>query len=98
MDLNTQVFSLAFSIIYGIIFGILYNFVYNFLYNYSRYKTIINILFVTDLVLIYFIIMLKINNGDIRLTFLIALFFNFIVSSNVTKKIMKIVKCSKSRM
>lgn len=97
MSLNTQIISLLFSILYGIIFGVLYNFSYNFLYNnFSRYKILINFLFTTNIFLIYFIIMLKINNGNIRLTFLVLLFLNFIISTNVTKSLRKIVKCLKS--
>jgi hypothetical protein len=97
MSLNIQIFSIAFSILYGIIFGVLYNISYNFLYNnFSRYRILINFLFTTNIFLIYFIIMLKINNGNIRLTFLILLFLNFIIFSNLTKSLRKIVKCSKS--
>ena len=98
MNLNIQIYSLIFSITYGIIFGILYNLSYNFLYNsLLRYKIFINFLFTTNIFLVYFIIMLKINNADIRITFLILLFLNFIISLNITKKLRKIVKCSKSK-
>ena len=97
MELGIQIFSIFISIVYGIIFGILYNFSYTFLYMKSRYRVLINMLFITNIFLIYFVIMLKINNGNIKLTFIILLLLNFIMSSNFTLKIRKIVKYSKSK-
>ena len=97
MNLRIQVLSILFSIIYGIIFGVSYNLSYNFLYSkFSRYRILTNFLFTTNMFLIYFIIMLKINNGNIRLSFLVLLFITFIIFSKYTKKLRKIVKCLKS--
>ena len=98
MDLNTQIISIIFSIIYGAAFGTLYNFCYYFLYNnLLRYKLLINFLFVTNIVLIYFIIMFKINCGNINLAFIFFLLLNFLLSIRFTKKLRKIVKCLKSK-
>ena len=98
MELNIQIISLLFSSFYGVIFGILYNFSYNFLYKtLLRYKILINFLFSTNIFLIYFVLMLKINNGNIRIPFLILLFTSFIISINFTKNLRKIVKCMKTK-
>ena len=98
MELSVQIFSILFSLFYGFLFGIFYNLFYNFLYKPSlRYKILINFLFATNIFLIYFIVMLKINNGNIKIPFLIVLFFSFILAINSTKKLRKIVKCMKTK-
>lgn len=98
MELKIQIISILFSLFYGFLFGILYNLFYNFLYkSLLRYKILINILFNTNVFLVYFIIMLKINNGNIKIPFLILLFFSFILTINNTKKLRKIVKCLKTK-
>ena len=97
MELNIQIISMLLSILYGIIFGIFYNVSYNFLYKSSlKYKILINFLFSINIFLIYFVIMLKVNYGNINITFLILLFASFIFSSNKSIKLRKIVKCLKS--
>ena len=92
MELKVQVFSIIFSMLYGIIFGLFYNLNYKFLYiTLLRYKVLNNILFSIDIFLIYFVVMLKINFGDIRVLFLIIMFISFIISVNRTKSLRKIV-------
>ena len=96
MELRTQIISIIFSIIYGCLFGVFYNLNYKFLHiNKLRYRVLNSLLFSLDMLLIYFIIMLRINNGNIRIVFLILLFFSFILTNKFTKKLRKIVKCLK---
>lgn len=98
MELNIQIISMMFSIIYGCILGILYNLNYNFLYKtLLGYKLLINILFSTDVFLIYFVILLKINNGNMNVPFLILLFSSFIITVCLTKNIRRIVKYFKNK-
>lgn len=96
MELKIQIISIVFSILYGSLFGILYNLNYKFLYKTSlRYKILNNFLFSIDIFLIYFIIMLKINNGDIKMLFIILTFISFALIVHSTKNFRKIVKCLK---
>ena len=70
MSLVEQVVALIFSFIYGGVLSVLYNFNYNILFYKNRVvKIIFNILFVFDLVLIYFLVMRKINNAVIHPSF-----------------------------
>ena len=65
MSLSEQVFSMIFSFIYGIVLSILYNFNYNLLFSKTKIsKVIFNLLFVLDLVLLYFLIIKKIKEKD----------------------------------
>ncbi len=96
MELKIQIVSIFVSLIYGLLFGIFYNLFYSFLYKTSlRYRILINLLFNINIFLIYFIIMLKINNGNIKIPFLILLFLSFDLTIKRTKKLRKIVKCLK---
>ena len=96
MKLKIQIISIIFSIAYGIVFGIFYNLSYNLLYKTTfRYKLLNNLLFTINIFLIYFIIMLKISYGDIRILFLILLFISFVLTINKTKFLRKFVKCLK---
>lgn len=88
MDLKIQIYSFILSTIYGFLSGILFNISYKYLYKSKiRYRVIINILFITNLSLIYFIIMLKINNGIINVPFILFLITSFIITVNKTKEL-----------
>lgn len=98
MNLKTQILSIIISLLYGIFLGFLYNFNYYFLYKTSlRYKILNNLLFSIDMFLIYFIIMLKINNGNVKIVFLILMFISYILIVSCTKGLRKIVKNMKSK-
>ena len=93
MELKVQIISIIFSILYGSLYGLIYNFNYKFLYKtLLRYKILNNFLLSTNIFLIYFIIMLKINNGDLRILFIILMLLSFIISIRLTKKARKFVK------
>ena len=98
MELKIQIISILFSVTYGFLFGIFYNLSYSFLFKTPmRYRVLNNFLFSINVFFIYFIIMLKINNGDIRVLFLILLFTSFDLSIKLTKSLRKLVKCLKSK-
>ena len=98
MELKIQILSIIFTIIYGFLFGILYNLSYIFLFKTSlRYKILNNILFSINIFLIYFIVMLKINFGDIRILFILLLLISFALSIRLTNNLTKKVKDLKSK-
>ena len=93
MSLVEQVVSLIFSFIYGGVLSVLYNFNYNILFYKNRVvKIIFNILFVFDLVLIYFLVMRKINNAVIHPYFYLLIVLGFFVFFNLTKKLRILLK------
>lgn len=93
MSLTEQVIALIFSFIYGGVLSVLYNFNYNLLfYKNIVVKIIFNILFVLDLVLIYFLVMRRINNAVIHPYFYIFIVLGFFTFFDITKRFRKILK------
>ena len=96
MSLFEQVVTLIFSFIYGGILSVLYNFNYNLLfYKKKSIKIFFNIIFVLDLVLIYFLVMRKINNAIIHPYFYLFIILGFFLFFDVTKRFRKMVKMPK---
>ena len=88
MNLNIQIYSLLFSFLYGIIFYILLEINYRFLFEGKIiYRIIISFLFVMVLSLVYFLILLKINNGVLHLYFFLSMFTGYLVSFVIYKKL-----------
>lgn len=98
MELKIQIMSIVFSLLYGALYGLFYNFNYDFLYRTSlRYKILNNFLFSINIFLIYFIMMLKINNGDVRIIFIILMLLSFIISIKLNKESRKTVNYLKNK-
>ena len=88
MNINIQIYSLLFSFLYGIIFYILLEINYNILFEGKIiYRIIISFLFVIVLSLVYFLILLKINNGVLHLYFFLSMFTGYLVSFVIYKKL-----------
>lgn len=88
MNLNIQIYSLLFSFLYGIIFYILLEINYRFLFEGKIiYRIIISFLFVMALSLVYFLILLKINNGVLHLYFFLLMFTGYLLSFVIYKKL-----------
>ena len=93
MNLSEQVVALIFSFIYGGVLSVLYNFNYNILFYKNRVvKIIFNILFILDLVLIYFLVMRKINNAIIHPYFYLFIIFGFSLFFDFSKCFRKLLK------
>ena len=93
MSLSEQVVALIFSFIYGGVLSVLYNFNYNILFYKNRVvKIIFNILFILDLVLIYFLAMRKINNAIIHPYFYLFIIFGFFLFFDFSKRFRKLLK------
>ena len=95
MNLELQILSLIFSFSFGIVLSYLYNLFYNFLnYKIRRYNILINILFFLNVFLIYFIMLILINDGIIHIYFLFLLILGFLLFLNKSKSLGKIIKVS----
>lgn len=93
MSLNEQILSLVFSFVYGLFLAFAYNFNYNLLFNKTKvFKVILNLLLVLDLVLIYFILIKKINGGIIHPYFYFLIVIGFILNFNYSKKLRRFFK------
>lgn len=87
MILKVQLLSLLFSFVYGIITFILLEINYKILYKGKMfYRIIVSFLFVLFISLLYFIGLLKINNGIIHLYFFLSLFTGYLSSFVIYKK------------
>ena len=88
MILKLQIYSLIFSFIYGFIFYFLIILNKKYLYN-NKLSLVIDILFIIDNVLIYFIVLRYINNGIFHIYFSIMIILGFIIGYFLDKKIRK---------
>ncbi len=96
MILKEQIVAIIFSFIYGGILSVLYNFNYNILFSERKIiKIIFNIIFILDLVLIYFLIMRKINNAIIHPYFYLFIVVGFFVFFNFSKSLRSLIKIPK---
>lgn len=88
MNLKLQIITLIFSFLYGIFFCILLNINYKFLYSNKKFfKIISTMLFIIFNVLLYFIILRKINNGIFHPYFVIMLTLGFFTSNIIHSKL-----------
>ena len=91
MSLSAQILSIVFSFIYGVFLAAFYNFNYNLLFNKNKFfKIIFNFLYALDLVLIYFLVIRKINGGIIHPYFYLLIISGFITCFTITKKLRRI--------
>ena len=93
MSLNEQILAIIFSFIYGMIISVLYNFNYNLLFYKKKFvKILFNVIFIFDLVLIYFLVMRKINQVIIHPYFYLFIVLGFFVVFDTSKRFRKILK------
>jgi len=92
MDLKTQIITLLFSFGYGFLFSFFLHINYKFIYNNKIFiKVITSFLFILINILMYFIILKKINYGIIHIYYLIVIIIGFILELFVFKKINNII-------
>mgnify|MGYP000502005345 CR=1 FL=1 len=93
MILSTQILSLIYSFFYGIFFFSMLEVNYKILYNGKFiYRIMISFLFVIFISLLYFIILMKINNGILHVYFFLVFFTGYMLSFVIYRKI----RCKKS--
>lgn len=91
IPLNIQLISIVFSFIYGMFFSFLLNLNYKYLYKSSGVvKIFINLIFIYDNTLLYFIILRYINNGILHYYFIIFILLGFSFINKVSSKIIKL--------
>lgn len=94
MILRIQIFSLLYSFFYGIVFYILLEINHKILYNGKLfYRIIISFLFVIVNSLLYFLFLIKINNGILHIYFFFSMFTGYLLSFVIYRNL--IVKKSK---
>lgn len=87
MDLRIQILTLGYSFLYGIFFSFLLTINYRLIYNNKLYvKWLITVFFVINNILIYFLILKKINNGIIH-PYLLLVFILGLMSESWLKKL-----------
>lgn len=90
MDLVIQIQTIGYSFVYGIVFTFVYHFIYSYLIkikvSFIRYfwQVIIGVIFAG----IYFYGLLLINEGAIRLYFLISVIAGYVVYQNMMNQVM----------
>lgn len=87
MTLKVQIISLIVSFLYGIFFSFLLNINYKIIYNNNKFVKIIGtLLFVLFNSLLYFLILLKINNGIVHIYCILALIVGFTFYNSILSK------------
>ena len=89
MNLKLQIISLIISFIYGILFSKLLKINYKIIYNNKKIIKIIGtFIFIIVSSLLYFYILLKINNGMIHIYLFLSLLFGYsIENAKIIKKV-----------
>lgn len=90
MNLKLQILSLGYSFLYGIFFSFLLTLNYKLIHNDKKHiKWPITILLILNNVLLYFLILKKINNGIIHYYFLFVFVLGIIVEMSISKLVAK---------
>lgn len=93
MDLKQQVISMLFSFFFGLFLGGVYNLNYNMLFKLTNLKKLFfNVIFIFDLVLIYFIVIKKINGGIIHPYFYLLIILGSILTFSHSKSFRRFIK------
>lgn len=96
MTVNIQIIALSFSFLFGFIFYYLNALNQYIIKNKKKiYQSIITILFMYNIVLLYIIMLYKINHGIFHPYFFILLILGYISNKKFTKKVLSNVKLSR---
>ena len=90
MSLNIQIYSFIFSFVFGIFFYIVLGLFSKFIYSKKLFiKVISSLAFSIGLSLLYFYVLLKINNGYLHLYFFLLILLGYFVSHSLSVKFLK---------
>lgn len=97
MSLDIQINTLLASFLYGIFFSRMLNINYKFVYESKKiYRIIISFLFIMVNVLIYFIILMRVNNGILHnygiLSIILGVLFDHFIVTKLLKMFTKQIK------
>lgn len=86
MNINLQITTLLFSFLYGIFFSFFLSLNYKFIYSDKKIlKTIISFLFIIVCVLLYFIILKKINYGIFHVYEILMIILGFVLENLIVR-------------
>lgn len=92
MNLKLQIYSIVISLVYGYIFSALVNLNYRILFFKKKYfRIMIDLIFVIDFALLYFLIIKYLNGGIINLYLYLMLTIGFFLGFKETKVLRKIL-------
>ena len=98
MDLEIQIQSITTSFVYGMFSSLVYNIIYFLLYSKSKIIMIMfNFFYTIVIFLLFFYIMLCINNGIIHIYFIFLLILGFIFGNIKLRKIRINIKSNNKR-
>lgn len=84
MNIFIQINTIIFSFVYGMFFSLILNITYKYLIGCKKFfSLLINLLFIFDNVLLYFILLCKINGGILHLYSVFCLILGYIVFNKV---------------
>lgn len=89
MHITTQIKTIIFSILYGIIFSCLIDVNHKYLTKNKIINILITFIFIITAVLIYFILLRRINNGIFNNYEIICIIIGFIVENLIHVKLKK---------
>lgn len=93
MILNIQLKTLLYSFLFGIYFSFIVYLNYKYIYKLKKYyKIITTFLFIFFNAILYFLILLKVNNGIIHIYGIFSLITGFLVECYLQKRIEKMKK------
>ncbi len=86
MTLEVQIQSLIYSLVFGMFISMIFNFFYKYLFNKRKIIKILSTeLFIISSVLLYFLLLVKINNGIISYYLFISIILGFVIGNKKTK-------------
>ena len=92
MTLKIQIISLIVSFLYGIFFSFLLNINYKIIYNNNKFIKIFGtFLFIVFNSLLYFLILLKVNNGIVHIYCILSLICGFIFHTSFLYKRIRMI-------
>ena len=90
MSLDTQIYSFIFSFVFGIFFYIVLGLFSKFIYSKKLFiKIVSSFIFSVGLSLLYFYVLLRINNGYLHLYFFLMILLGYFISQILSVKLFK---------
>ena len=93
IELKIQIIEIGISVLFGFILSFLYKLNYKYIYFSSYlYRIVINVLFILNVFLLYFIILKKYCYGYVHIYYVILLLISFCLSSKCKLSFFKLNK------
>ncbi len=90
MNLKLQILTLSYSFLYGILFSLLLSLSYKLIYNKNKHiKIVSTCFFILTNVIIYFLLLKKINSAIIHPYYLLIFILGFLLETSISKLVAK---------